>query len=103
MCLYPKLILNKKFFPTRKNNYNPPPMVDGRTMYVPVGCGKCIECKKQKARNWQVRLNEEAKVWKYKYCLTLTFSNEELEQALKYAHSYGVKKQNKENVTQFLL
>lgn len=83
MCLYPKLILNKKFFPTRKNNYNPPPMVDGRTMYVPVGCGKCIECKKQKARSWQVRLNEEAKIWKYKYCLTLTFSNEELEKLCK--------------------
>lgn len=83
MCLYPKLILNKKYFPTRKNNYNPPPMTDGRTMYVPVGCGKCIECKKQKAREWQVRINEETKVWKYKYCLTLTFSCEELEKLCK--------------------
>lgn len=83
MCLYPKLILNKKYFPTRKNGYNPPPMTDGRTMYVPVACGKCIECKRQRAREWQVRLNEEQKEWQYKYCLTLTFSCEELEKLCK--------------------
>ena len=30
MCLYPKLIRNKKYLPTKKNNYNPPKMVDGQ-------------------------------------------------------------------------
>lgn len=78
MCLYPKLILNKKFYPTKKNGFNPPPINDGRTMLVPIGCGKCIECKKQKAREWQVRLCEEQKEWQFIYCKTLTFSNEEL-------------------------
>lgn len=53
-------------------------MTDGRTKLVPVGCGKCVECKKQKAREWQVRLCEEEKVWKYKYNMTLTFTNQDL-------------------------
>lgn len=65
--------------PTKKNGYNPPKMLDPRTQLVPVGCGKCIECLKQKAREWQVRLAEEEKRWQYKYCLTFTFSCEELE------------------------
>lgn len=78
MCLFPKLIPNRKFYPNKKNGFNPPPMKDGRTKLVPVGCGKCVECKKQKAREWQVRLCEEEKIWKYKYCMTLTFTNEDL-------------------------
>jgi hypothetical protein len=44
---------------------------------VPVGCGKCIECKKQKARNWQVRLHEELRHDKRGQFVTLTFSDEE--------------------------
>lgn len=80
MCLYPKLIINKKFHGNKKNKGCPPQFKDERTRYVPVGCGKCIECKKQKARDWQVRLNEEQKEWKYIYCKTLTFSNENLKQ-----------------------
>ena len=78
MCLYPKLIRNKKYYPTRKNNYNPPLITDIRVGYVAVGCGNCIECKKQKAREWKIRLSEEIKVNKYAYFVTLTFSNEEL-------------------------
>lgn len=65
--------------PNKKNGFNPPLLNDSRTKYVPIGCGKCIECKKQKAREWQVRLSEEQKIWKNKYCLTLTFSCESLE------------------------
>lgn len=79
MCLFPKLIPNKKFYPNKKNGFNPPPMKDGRTKLVPIRCGKCIECKKQKAREWQVRLCEEEKIWAHKYCMTLTFSNESLQ------------------------
>jgi hypothetical protein len=59
MCLYPKLILNRKYKPNKKNNYNPPPIKDKRAMFVPVGCGKCMECLKQKSREWRVRLIEE--------------------------------------------
>lgn len=49
---------------------------DERVLYVPVGCGKCMECKKQKARQWQVRLAEEIKRDNKGIFVTLTLSNE---------------------------
>ena len=61
MCLYPKLIKNPKYRPNKKNNYNPPICEDERVLYVPVGCGNCIECRNQKKREWQTRMNEEIK------------------------------------------
>lgn len=76
MCLYPKFIKNKKYLPNKKNNYNPPTPTDYRTTIVPVGCGNCIECRQQKAREWQTRLHEEIKIHKCKYFVTLTFSEE---------------------------
>ena len=76
MCLYPKFIKNKKYLPNKKNGYNPPTPTDYRTTIVPVGCGNCIECRKQKAREWQTRLHEEIKIHKCKYFVTLTFSEE---------------------------
>lgn len=49
-------------------------------MYVPIGCGHCIECRKQKANEWRVRLNEELKSEKEKaWFITLTFSEEKLQ------------------------
>lgn len=59
MCLYPKLILNKKYYPTPSNNYNPPEVKDYRTTKIPAACGKCLECRKKKRRDWQVRLDYE--------------------------------------------
>lgn len=83
MCLYPKLIDNRKYKPNKKNNFNPPPLTDIRVSKVAVGCGKCLECRKQKAREWQVRLHEEIKNHKYAYGLTFTFSCEELDKLCK--------------------
>ena len=51
MCLYTKYIENPKYKPNKKNNYNPPVCEDRRLFYVPVKCGKCIECKQQKKEN----------------------------------------------------
>lgn len=79
MCLYPKLIKNKRYTVTKKNGGIIPPIFDERTLYVPIGCGKCIECMKQKKRNWQVRLLEEIKHDKTGKFVTLTFSEEALE------------------------
>ena len=62
----------------KKNNGIIPEMKDERAMYVPVGCGKCIECMKQKKRNWQVRLLEDIKVNKNAYFITLTFTDQNL-------------------------
>jgi len=79
MCLYPKLIDNRKYKPTKKNGYNPPPKPqDQRVLYVPVGCGRCIECMKKKSNEWKVRLSEEIRVNNTGCFVTLTFSEESL-------------------------
>jgi hypothetical protein len=79
MCLYPRLIWNKKYTSTKKNGGEIPHCDDERKKRVPVGCGKCMECKKQKSREWQVRLSEEIRDNKNGKFVTLTFSDEELQ------------------------
>ena len=59
MCLNPSFIKNRKYIPNKKNGGVIPPVSDNRVLYVPVGCGVCIECKKQKSRSWQIRLKED--------------------------------------------
>ena len=78
MCLYPKLIRNRKYTLNNKNKGIIPELKDERAQFVPVGCGKCIECLAKKKREWQVRLNEEIKHSKNGLFVTLTFSNESL-------------------------
>lgn len=78
MCLYPKLIKNPKYKVNKKNGGNVPPVYDNRVLYVPIGCQKCIECRKQKARNWQVRLSEEIKKDKSGKFIAITFDSESL-------------------------
>ena len=72
MCLYPKMIKNPKYLPNKKNNNNPPEITDKRVRYVPIGCGNCIECRKQKKREWQIRMNEEIKHDRTGKVITLT-------------------------------
>lgn len=74
MCLYPVLLLNKKYLRTKKNNYKAPEIKDDRTKYITAACGKCIECRRQKARNWQVRMYEEQKEKNNGLFVTLTFN-----------------------------
>lgn len=76
MCLYPRLIKNPKYKATKKNGGNVPPILDDRVKYVPVGCTQCIECRKQKARNWQVRLLEDLKTNHNGKFIALTLSNQ---------------------------
>lgn len=71
-------MLNKKYTATIKNGGNIPPIPDKRVRYVPIGCGKCIECRKQKAREWNVRLSEDIREHKNGKFITLTFSDEKL-------------------------
>lgn len=82
MCLYPKLIKNRKYTVTKKNKGIVPKITDPRTAYVPIGCTKCIECRKQKARGWNVRLQEEIRHDKTGEFVTLTFSNESIKKIL---------------------
>ena len=58
MCLYPKMIKNKKYTATKKNGGVVTPPNDIRTLYIPVACGVCYECMKKKGREWGIRLTE---------------------------------------------
>lgn len=76
MCLYPKLIENPKYKANKKNGGVIPPLLDDRVKYVPIGCQKCMECRKQKARAWQVRLQEDIRHNTNGKFVTLTFTHE---------------------------
>ena len=76
MCLYPKTILNKKYLPNKKNKYNPEKCTDERKRYITADCGYCWQCRKKKANDWKVRLNEEIRTNKDAYFVTLTFDDE---------------------------
>lgn len=78
MCLYPRLIENRKYRANKKNGGIIPPIVDQRTRYVPIGCETCIECRKQKARSWLARLQEDIKHNKNGKFIALTFSTDSL-------------------------
>jgi len=86
MCLYPSLIKNKKYTPNQKNggivNYDQFILgnKDKRVLTVPVGCGDCMECRKQKANEWQIRMLEDVRHHKKGKFITLTFSNEKIKE-----------------------
>lgn len=75
MCLYPKLILNRKYLPNKKNGGTPPKCPDERLRYVTAACGKCYECRKQKSRAWLVRMQEELRHDNNAIFVTLTFED----------------------------
>lgn len=96
MCLYPKLIKNRKYTANKKNGGVIPAVTDKRVLWVPVGCGKCMECKKQKSRSWQVRLLEDIRENKNGKFVTLTFSNESIaELGKEFPTLGGYEKDNK--------
>lgn len=80
MCLYPTLIRNRKYTKTKKNGGIIPAISDKRILAIPIGCGRCIECRNQKRREWQVRLLEDVKHNKNGIFITLTFSNESIKE-----------------------
>lgn len=75
MCLYPTFVKNPKYKPNKKNKGKPPVCKDRRLLYIPVKCGCCIECRKEKQREWRVRLEEELRS-NFGYFITLTISQE---------------------------
>jgi len=78
MCLYPRLIKNRKYTSNKKNGGVIPAVLDERTKLVPIGCQRCIECKKQKANSWRARLLEDIQTYKNGKFITLTFSNDSI-------------------------
>lgn len=79
MCLYPRFVLNPKYKPNKKNGGIIPAVTDIRVLYVPIGCSKCIECKKRKSNEFKSRLMEDIKTYKNARFITLTFNEEKLE------------------------
>lgn len=80
MCLYTKMIINPKYKKNKKNGGIIPPLMDNRVILVPIGCGQCIECRKQKANQWKIRLSQEVKKENKGWFVTLTFSNESIKE-----------------------
>ena len=87
MCLYPKLILNKRYCSTKKNGGIVPPCPDNRLKYVTAACGQCYECRKQKQRQWLVRMNEELKNNPNAYFITLTIDDNNMKKLIKECKS----------------
>lgn len=79
MCLYPKYFKNPKYLPNKKNEGKPPIWTDRRLLYIPAKCGCCIECRKEKQREWRVRLEEEIRS-NFGYFTTLTISPENIKE-----------------------
>ena len=90
MCLFPKLIQNRKYISNKKNGGIVPVPIDKRVLQVPVGCGKCMECRKQKSRQWQARLENEVKVNDNGKFVTLTFTNESIAKLAEEANTEKV-------------
>lgn len=97
MCLYTKYIKNPRYKANKKNGFKPPICNDERLMYVPVSCGRCIECRKKKRREWQVRLAEEIKEDKKCMFVTLTFNDKELIRIGKIIFNRAAKTDEEEN------
>lgn len=74
------MMINKKYTVTKKNKGIVPVCEDERKRYVYVDCENCIECRKKRAREWQVRLNEEIKDDKSGKFVTLSVSEEALDE-----------------------
>ena len=83
MCLYPILIKNKRYCKTKKNKGIIPECPDKRLRYVTAACGKCYECRKQKAREWQVRMSEETRHNPNALFVTLTITDESFNEIAK--------------------
>ncbi len=91
MCLYPKQMINRRYVKTKKNGGVIPPLDDYRKMYVAVGCGECMECRKKKANEWQVRLKEEMRCNSQKaYFMTWTFDDQSLNDLKKIVRDEGI-------------
>jgi hypothetical protein len=78
MCLYPRLIRNPRYKENKKNGGQLPPIIDKRVLSIPIGCGNCMECRKQKQNMWLTRLIEDVRTNTNGKFVTLTFNNQSL-------------------------
>lgn len=102
MCLYPKLITNKRYLPNKKNGGVPPICPDKRLKQVTAACGKCFECRRQKAQQWLVRMEEEWKNNPHAIFVTLTINDEEYNKLKNECNSEDVHTISKLAIRRFL-
>ena len=77
---------NPKYKGNKKNGGVIPHCNDERIKLVPIGCGKCEECRRKKSGEWRVRLEQEFIHNKQKYrFITLTFNEKALKKYLELA------------------
>ena len=74
--LISKINKKQKILQHQKNKGIVPKCPDERLRYVTAACGKCYECRKQKARAWQVRMAEETRQNPNALFVTLTITDE---------------------------
>lgn len=98
MCLYERTIRNPKYKPNKKNGGRWPVPSDPRFKFIPIECGHCIECRKKKARDWQVRLLEDVKTNTNGIFVTLTFSNQSIAKLCKRKKIKGLTGYEKDNM-----
>ena len=96
MCLYPTLIDNPKYKSNKKNGGKIPHCIDKRIKKVPIGCGYCEECRRKKAGEWYIRLENEFRN-NTERCrfITLTFNEESLNKYIELAREEIKEKKNK--------
>ena len=73
--LIPKINKKRKVLQYQKNGGIIPECPDERLRYVTAACGKCYECRKQKARGWLVRMEEELRHNPNAIFITLTLED----------------------------
>lgn len=79
-CAYILLLLKiQNISLTKKTTENLLSVKIGGFFYIPVKCGCCIECRKEKQREWRVRLEEELRT-SFGYFTTLTISQEKIKE-----------------------
>lgn len=83
MCKYPRKIWNPRYKPSKKNGGHPEPHYDDRVEYIEIPCGKCTECRKEKADGWRVRLQEHFKENHKCTFFTMTISPERMKELKK--------------------
>lgn len=83
MCVFSKTLRNPRYKENIKNGGVIPRLNDIRAIGIEAKCGTCIDCRRERANEWRIRLYEEAKAQNFKAkFVTLTFDDEHMEKMI---------------------